>query len=138
MTAAFTFCAAVSVLSACALLTSDSPSLSQEELEIPACRSDEPIRVVTLASSGTVTCDISGSELVFPDGERLDAPPTGTGSTRGHDGSKRYYVQNFGVYGVVAGVVSRDRESGDWWGTPTGVDYMARVYSATPLPGIRP
>jgi hypothetical protein len=100
---------------------------------VPPC-SSSPISAIQVEDLSQQTCDLTGYELIFPDGYRLKAPPRGnltsgqichakyTPNPSGQTVcSGEYYASNLGVWGVDAWYVSEDQKHTTYWGTPTAV-----------------
>jgi hypothetical protein len=100
---------------------------------LPPC-STSPTSAIHVEDLSSQTCDLTGYELIFPDGYRLKAPPRGnltsgqichakhTPNPSGQTVcSGDYYASNLGGWGVDAWYVSKDRKHTTYWGTPTAV-----------------
>ncbi|NEN07811.1 hypothetical protein G3T36_18300 [Diaminobutyricibacter tongyongensis] len=80
------------------------------------------------------TCDLTGANLVFPDGHTLAAPPPGALTSQEICHAKEtpnpkgqtvcvgtYYAGNLGAWGAVAWIKSANGKRMNYWGTPTAV-----------------
>ncbi len=61
----------------------------------------------------------------------------GRSTWRGNDGARSYHVVNFGAFGLVAGKLSADGESSEWWGTREGLGryHAVRGTDVPPMSG---
>jgi hypothetical protein len=100
---------------------------------LPPCPTS-PAPAIHVEDLSHQTCDLTGSELIFPDGYKLKAPPIGNltsgeichaKETPNPSGqtvcSGTYYASNLGVWGVDAWYVSKDQKHTTYWGTRTAI-----------------
>jgi hypothetical protein len=97
--------------------------IPRSALDLPACPvSSEPYSVTTLGNEPRAQCDLSGREILFPDGFTLAAPEIGS-SRSASDGehSATHTLFNFGTFGLVAAQTPEYSENTKWWGTKDGL-----------------
>ncbi len=104
--------------------------LSAKESDIPVCTDLSPRQVEDLDTDDRATCDITGADLLFPDGTTLTLDgAAGAYQSFGTTGSSDYYSwTDVGVYGYVAAQVSPHCDSRKYWGSREGVDRVRRAF----------
>lgn len=97
-----------------------SYSLTPAESDIPVCEDHSPVSVESLNDSELASCDLVGTELVFPDGVHLMVGDAmGAESSSGATGcGPMYSFYNVGIYGIVASRTDSDGSHTTWWGRP--------------------
>jgi hypothetical protein len=113
-------------LAGCAPSQTHGVRLSPDETQLPKCAASTKTNVEDLGLRPRASCDLDGTNIQFPDGTEVTAPPVG-GST-GHQSfvgesgtaSSKLGLINLGVYGIVAIEKKIGGEKVEW-GTKEGL-----------------
>jgi hypothetical protein len=94
-----------------------------EASHLPLCaHATDPYPVADIGKHQHAPCDLSGTQIIFPDGFVMFAPEIGAGgsaSGNGHDDTHTLF--NFGKFGLIAGETVPHAKHTNWWGTTEGL-----------------
>lgn len=133
---------AASMISLALLLTScagdgEGVTLPPGAEDLELCPVSE-IEVTDLAAAGAPGCDLDGSTLRFPDGqrERIHTPGVVESTGFGPGGDKIYMVVNWGVPGVGASITDPENNViGIWGSSPEAIElHEQQIALSDPVP----